>query len=160
MRSFCQNAIVAVLGCLLSGSAIACSDCGKKLMSEEEFDRRGWDYAEHVFVGLVTRSELVPKTSEIRYAVEPDEILKGNPDTVERIYSHRLISEWNGLEMWACGDLIVSVGDRIIVFANSDGQASLGLCSSSRVIEGVAAPVAAEVERTLQRLRQWSEEVR
>lgn len=160
MRGLRDNVLAAVVGYLLCSGALACSHCIKDILSEVEFDRRGWDYSEHVFVGLVTLSELVPGTSEIRYAVEPEEILKGNPDAVARIYSSRLIREWNGLKVIACGDLIVSVGDRVIVFASSEGEASLGLCSSSRVIEGAAAPIAAEVERTLDRLRQWSEEVR
>lgn len=137
--------------------ALACGACIKSIMSAAEYDERSWQSSEHVFLGLVTSAELVSRAGagpEIVYKVKPEEIFKGNPASITKVYSTRIINGWNvALEEVGCGSITIGVGDRVLLFSRPDNTAYLGFCSASRVIEGVGAD--AGVDATLGRLRQW-----
>jgi hypothetical protein len=140
--------------------ALACSACVKDIMSKEDFDRRSWESASHVFVGFVERAHLQRRErapSDISYELRAEETFKGDPDQVKRVYSSRMVREWGEPEEVACGDVAVAAGDRVLVFADSEGNASLGRCSATRVIEGVDASSRDDVQATLARLREWRE---
>lgn len=138
---------------------LACSACIRDIMSPEEFDKRSWDSAEHVFLGLVTKSELVFITGslpEVVYQVTVEETFKGNPNSVTKVYSRRIVNDWKaGIEEVGCGDITIGSGDRVLLFSRPDSTAYIGTCSSSRVIEGVDAEDESDVRSTLGRLRQW-----
>lgn len=158
MRDLFGKTFAMMCAYLLCSAAIACSACIKDIFSPEEFDRRSWDSSEHVFVGLVVRTELVRDTNEIRYTIDPEEIFKGDPSLVSQVSGRRNIDEWNGLQTVSCGDLIVSAGDRVLVFASAEGRANLGICSASRRVERSSSPLSRQVESTLARLRDWAVE--
>lgn len=152
-----NRSIALAVGFMISSGAIACGYCAKDVLSPSEFDEGNWEYAEHVFVAIVTAAELIDGTHEIQYKVRAEEVLKGDPGAVVRISSSRLISQWSGLQRMVCGEVIISVGDRLIVFADGSGEVGIGRCSATRVIEGAAAPSSGQVQETLRRLREWSE---
>jgi hypothetical protein len=156
MSNLVKKTLGIVAAYLLSSAAIACSACLRDILSPEEFDRRGWDSSAHVFVGLVVRSELVRGENEILYAVDPEEVFKGDPTAVNRISSRRHIDEWGGLQAVSCGDAVVSAGDRVLIFASADGRSNLGRCSESRVIERASGPISRDDLSTLERLRDWA----
>ena len=129
-------------------------------MSPEEFDKRSWEFSEHVFSGLVTSSELVlisGSQPEVVYEVEVEETFKGNPSLVTKIYSTRIVNNWNtGVEeVGLCGYPTIGSGDRLLLFSRPDRTAYVGYCSDSRIIEGISAEKIIEVSATLRRLRQW-----
>jgi hypothetical protein len=155
-----SRAVAVMIGFMLTSGAVACSYCAKDVLSASEFDQRSWEYAEHVFVALVTGAELIEEAHEIQYKVRADEVFKGNPNSVARIGSQRPINAWGDLQEMVCGEVIVSVGDRLIVFADGSGKVAIGRCSPTRVIEGSATPSDQQVQDTLRRLREWSEQMR
>lgn len=137
--------------------ALACSACIKSIMSAAQYDEQSWQSSEHVFLGLVTSAELVLRAGagpEIVYKVEPEEVFKGSPASITKVYSTRIINGWNvALEEVGCGSITIGAGDRVLLFSRPDSTAFIGTCSASRVIEGVDAD--AGVDATLGRLRQW-----
>jgi len=147
--------VILVVGAPL---AWACSACVKDIMSKEDFDRRSWESASDVFVGFVESAHMQRREhapAEISYELRAEETFKGDPDQVKRVYSSRMVREWGEPEYFACGDVSVAAGDRVLVFADSEGNASLGRCSATRVIEGVDASSRDDVQATLARLREW-----
>lgn len=151
---------IAIVGILAVPVAWACSACLKDIQSPEEFDRRVWEQAAHVFVGLVLKAELQYQAnteSEVIYEVRPEEVFKGDPAAVKRVFSQRHIDSWDSeLKTISCGYISVAPGDRLLVVAGPDGRAALGHCSGSRVIEGAEAPADHEVKATLNRFRRWA----
>jgi hypothetical protein len=152
--------IVWTLIFVLAGPVVwACSACVKDILSAEEFDRSSWDHFENVYVGLVTRAELsfpdhtMPR---ITYSVVTEEIFKGDPDTTGDIRSQRIVNRWNSrIEVIACGDVEVFVGDRLLIFSNPGESVYIGRCSASRIVDRMNSTVRRESADTLQRLRTW-----
>lgn len=139
--------------------AWACSACIKDIMSPAEFDRRAWDSSEHVFVGIVTAtasSRIDEHTLKIEYRLDIEETFKGIvADFDQRIHTTRWLPDENGIQVVACGETSISVGDRLLVFSESDGDIAVGRCSNTRVIEGQAAVTRDEARKTLTRVRRW-----
>jgi hypothetical protein len=153
---------LTVTGLLLFATPIAwaCGHCVKDILSPAEFDQRAWESSQKVFVAIVTAAEssrINEYTLEIDYRVEVEEVLKGTFDDFDqRLFTTRSISDWKtGIEQIACGDTLINVGDRLLVFADATDAIPIGRCSSTRVIEGIAAASADEVSGTLSRDRRW-----
>jgi hypothetical protein len=96
-------------------------------------------------------------TLEIDYRVDVEEVLKGVVEDFDRrLYTTRSVSDWTtGMTQIVCGDTLINLGDRLLVFVDSQDPIAIGWCSSTRVIEGVAAASPDEVQGTLLRLRRW-----
>jgi hypothetical protein len=154
-----QIRLLPVVLALIAPVAWACSACIRDI-DPEEFDRRSWEAAPAVFIGRVTKAEehlVGEENSEIVYDVLPEEVLKGRPEDVKRIFSRRPVNAWNSnLQMITCGSIAIAPGDRLLVVADSSSIAVLGGCTSSRVVEGRDAAPPAQVDATLKRLRKWS----
>lgn len=157
-----SHALIAT-GLLLVAPPIAwaCGHCAKDILSPAEFDRRAWESSEKVFVAIVTGADSVRTneyTLEIDYRIEVEEVFKGVVDGFDqRLFTTRSISDWRaGEEQIACGDTLINVGDRLLVFADARDVIAIGRCSSTRVIEGIAAASADEVRWMLSRVRQWA----
>jgi hypothetical protein len=158
-----RDTILASVFMLATPIALACSHCIKDILSPAEFDRRSWDSAERVFVGIVTAassSRIDEFTLEIDYRVDVEEVLKGPAgDFDQRVYTSRSVSEWEtGLEQITCGETLINVGDRLLVFS-ALREISVGRCSSTRVIEGQAAASPDAVRDTLARIRRWRDDL-
>ena len=164
MRPRITLAIALVMGFLVATPiAWACSHCIKDILSPAEFDRRAWEASNLVFVGVVvatTSSRLDEFSLEIDYRLDVEEVLKGTADGFDqRIYTRRSVPEWQiGVAEITCGETLVNTGDRLLVFSDSERAIQVGRCSSTRVIEGQAAPSRAEVQETLARARRWRDE--
>jgi hypothetical protein len=156
----CRALTVTTVLLFATPIAWACGHCAKDIMSPAEFDRRAWDNSENVFVAIVTAaqsSRVSEYTLEIDYRIEVEEVLKGVVDDFDqRLFTTRSISDWKtGLEQIACGDTLINIGDRLLVFADASEAIAIGRCSSTRVIEGIAAASVDEVRGTLSRVRRW-----
>jgi hypothetical protein len=153
---------LAVITVFLSATPIAwaCGHCAKDILSAAEFDRRAWENSDNVLVAIVTAAEssrMNEYTLEIDYRIDVEEVLKGVVDGFDqRLFTTRSISDWKtGIEQITCGDTLINVGDRLLVFADASDAIPIGRCSSTRVIEGIAAASADEVRETLSRVRRW-----
>jgi hypothetical protein len=139
--------------------AWACSACDRDIADPADYDKRSWDGSSTVFVARVTKAEArdVGNLSvEITYSIEPEEVFKGEPSAVKRVYSQRTVNGWEAsLRFVDCGHVSVTPGDRLLIFAASDGEVMLGLCSASQVIEGVGATKPVRIAGSLKRLRRW-----
>jgi hypothetical protein len=136
----------------------------KDILSPADFDRRAWDGSESVFVAIVTAAESVRIDEgmlEIDYRVDVEEVLKGAAgDFDQRLFTTRSVSDWKtGVTEIVCGDLLINVGDRLLVFVESKSAIPIGRCSSTRVIEGIAAASGDEVRETLSRVRRWRDDL-
>lgn len=159
MRSHALTATSLLL--LATPIAWACGHCARDILSPAEFDQRAWESAENVFVAIVTAAEssrISEYALEIDYRIEVEEVFKGTVDDFDqRLFTTRSISDWKtGVEQIACGDTLINVGDRLLVFAGAPDAIPIGRCSSTRVIEGIAAASADEVRGTLSRVRRWA----
>ena len=161
---FTRSIAIAVAFLVASPFAWACSHCIKDIMSPAEFDRRAWESSNLVFVGVVvatTSSRIDEFTLEIDYRLDVEEVFKGIADHFDqRIYTSRSVPEWeSGLEQITCSETIISTGDRLLVFSDSESAIPVGSCSGTRVIEGQAAPPRAEVQETLARVERWRDDL-
>jgi hypothetical protein len=130
-------------------------------MDPQQFDERAWRQSRTVFVALVTDAELVRlpgRSAEIQYRWETEEVFKGDPARVRRVFSGRSISAWqNAIEEVSCASVSISPGDRLLIFDTPpDNFVVVGACSASRVIEGVSAGPSADVRATLERIKRWA----
>jgi hypothetical protein len=139
--------------------AWACSACVRDIANPADYDRRSWDTSSIVFVARVTKAEardVGNSTVEITYSIEPEEVFKGEPSAVKRVYSQRTVNGWEaGFRLSDCGYVSVAPGDRLLIFATSDSEVMLGLCSASQVIEGVGVTKPERIAGSLKRLRRW-----
>jgi hypothetical protein len=136
----------------------------KDILSPADFDRRAWEGSDSVFVAIVTAAESSRMNEymlEIDYRVDVEEVLKGVVDDFDqRLYSTRSVSDWKaGVTEIACGDMLINVGDRLLVFVDSKNAIPIGRCSSTRVIEGIAAASGDEMRETLSRVRRWRDDL-
>ncbi len=151
-----------VLALVLSPVAFACSACVRDIISEEEFDQRSWDNATHVFVAIVTKAEINQPIApngynrvDYQYAVE--EVLKGEGRTDLAVYTDRSIEQWNSeIVLIGCGDIALSPGDRLLIFAEDEPEVYIGRCSATRVIESIIQGPDPSIESTLRRIRAWA----
>lgn len=112
--------------------AWACGHCVKDILSPADFDRRAWESSERVFVAIVTAAEpsrMNEHMLEIDYRVDVEEVLKGVVDD----FGQRLYTTQSAIP--------------------------IGRCSSTRVIEGIAAASGDEVRETLSRVRRWRDDL-
>jgi len=139
--------------------AWACSACVRDISDPADYDKRSWDGSSTVFVARVTKAEardIGNSSVEITYSIEPEEVFKGEPSAVKRVYSQRTVNGWEaGLRVTDCGYMSVAPGDRLLIFATSGSEVMLGLCSSSQVIEGVGVTKPERVAGSLKRLKRW-----
>jgi hypothetical protein len=152
---------LSLLAAMLPVLGWACSSCLKQTMDPLQFDERAWRQSSTVFVALVTHAELVRlpgRSAEIQYRWETEEVFKGDPARVRRVFSARSIAAWqSGLEEGGCASVSISPGDRLLIFDTPpDEFVVIGACSASRVIEGVSAGATTDVRATLERLKRWA----
>lgn len=139
--------------------AWACSACGRDIIDPAEYDKQAWYGASVVYVGRVTQAQARDRGNssfEITYSVEPEEVFKGQPSSVKHVYSERTVNGWqSGIKVVDCGSVSVAPGDRLLIFATPAGEALLGLCSASQVIEGLGVSKPERIAGSLKRLRSW-----
>jgi hypothetical protein len=158
-----RDAILASVFLMATPIALACGHCVRDILSPAEFDRRSWESSERVFVGIVTAASsarINEFTLEIDYRLEVEEVLKGRADRFDqRIYTSRSVPEWEtGVREITCGETLINVGDRLLVFSDSHAI-SVGRCSGTRVIEGQAAASPDSVRDMLARVRRWRDDL-
>ena len=151
--------IIALAGFLFPAITLACSACPSQVIGIEKSDRRAWKSAEYVFAATVRQAELNPepvrdRQYEVTYKVSVDEVFKGQVKGVFKIYSTRIVNSWNSemAEISLCGHAVVVPGDSVIIFANSNGEARLGMCTPSRVRSH-----SNEDREAIKRLERWRE---
>ena len=139
--------------------AWACSTCARDIADPAEYDKRSWDAASTVFVARVTKAEahdVGGSSVEITYTVEPEEVFKGQPSAVKRVYSQRTVNGWQAsMRIIDCGYVSVAPGDRLLIFATTDAEVMLGECSQSQLIEGKGVARPERIAGSLKRLRSW-----
>jgi hypothetical protein len=144
--------------------AWACSACGRDVIDPAEYDKQAWDGSSVVYVGRVTRAEARDRGNssfEITYSVEPEEVFKGQPSSVKRVYSERPVNGWQSrMQIVDGGSVSVAPGDRLLIFGTPEGEALLGLCSASQVIEGRGVSQPERIAGSLKRLRSWRDAAR
>lgn len=160
MYSAAPKLVIALWVVFIAPIAAACSYCIKDILSPEEFDRRSWEAADNVYVGLVVATELSfpeSRIPRIYYSIRTDELLKGDPTTTSAIFSERTINSWNSdLQEIGCGDISIVTGDRLLIFSNQDETAYIARCSASRLVNGTGYGIDESSAATLERLRSWS----
>lgn len=139
--------------------AWACGACLRDIADPAEYDKQTWDAAPAVFIARVTKAEAsnVGGTSvEVTYTVESEEVLKGDPSTVKRVFTRRTVDRWDaGLKTIDCGYTSIAPGDRLLIFGTPEGDAVLSSCTASQVIEGKDLAHPERIAATLKRLRSW-----
>jgi hypothetical protein len=139
--------------------AWACSTCVRDIADPAEYDKEAWDTSATVFVARVTKAEardIGDSSVEVTYTIEPEEVFRGEPAIVKRVFSVRTVNGWLAeMARVDCGYISVAPGDRLLIFAMADGVVSLGPCSASQVIEGKGVTKPERIAGSLKRLRRW-----
>lgn len=135
------------------------SACGRLIWDAEEVDRRDWDNSDTVYVGLVEEARIrYPETGfpRVYYTLKVEEVFKGKPVATLAVYSHRIVNEWNAKlqEVLLGSSAIIAVGDRLLVYSNSNDVVISG-CTASRVVESQLDGINERNAATLQRMRAW-----
>lgn len=152
------NTLLVISSLCLASESFA-SVCGRLIWDAEEVDRRDWDNSDNVYVGLVEEARIRYQESampRIYYTLKVEEIFKGNPEATLSIYSSRIVNEWNAelQEVLLGSTAIITVGDRLLVYSNSE-EVVINGCTASRVVESLFAGINERNAATLQRLRAW-----
>lgn len=154
------------LAVLVSSAALACSNCVRDIVSAEEWDRRSWDWAEHVFVVTVTAATIsepiqVGASNKVFYTFRIEETLKGEAKPLLALFTQRPVDGWNSdLGTVSCPDVVIAPGDRLLVFSD-DGVSDIYIarCSATRLIESIIDHEASkDGKATMARIRAWSKE--
>ncbi|GAB3092384.1 hypothetical protein GCM10027159_07000 [Lysobacter terrae] len=94
-----------------------------------------------MYVGTVVESALaIPATGlkdgsrlDIRHTVQPQRVLKGDPDAVPVVVSGTVYSDPASNHSWELAEAVqVSPGDSILVVGEAQAPTRLGLCTPSR----------------------------
>ena len=145
---------------LLSGAALACSNCIMDIVPREEFDETAWEQADAVFIATIVAAHL-GKDSEasymrdVEYDLELVEVLKGEFVEDLRVWSSKTYYDWSDDEIiFSCGDIAVGPGDRLLVFWSGESDIYIGRCSATRTVDFSDA----QDRETILRLRDWSKQ--
>ena len=156
-RVFLFLALAAVV---LSGAALACSNCVKDIVPREEFDKAAWEQADAVFIATIVAAHLgKPSEASLMRDIEYDlvlvEVLKGEFVEDVRIWSSKTYYDWSDDEIIVgCGDVVVGPGDRLLVFWSGEPDIYIGRCSATRAVDFSDM----EDRETILRLRDWSKQ--
>lgn len=160
MNGATSKLVITLWALFIVPIAAACSYCVKDILSPEEFDRRSWEAADNVYVGLVVATELSfpdERIPRVYYSIRTDEVLKGNANSAGAVYSERTIQTWESdLQEIGCGDITIVTGDRLLIFSNQDETVYIARCSASRLVYGTGTGMDEQSAATLERLRLWS----
>lgn len=155
-----------IIFCLMAPiAAFACGVCIKDTASEAEFDRWAWEGSADVFVVLVTGSELGPmlestNSREVTYSIELEELIRGEYRPSLRVTSMKKVGPWTREYMEiGCGpELIISAGDRLLIFTNGTSEVYISRCEFSKLVQPYSSMDDNESIRSIDRLRRWAEE--
>ncbi len=151
---------LALAAAVLSGAALACSNCIMDIVPSEEFDQTAWEQADAVFIATIVAAHLGAENKDsfmrdVEYDLELVEVIKGEFIEDLRVWSSKTYYDWSDDEtIFSCGDIVVGPGDRLLVFWSGEADIYIGRCSATRTVDFSDA----EDRETILRLRDWSKQ--